>query len=128
MAERQSNDPFGNVSSIRDSGPVDHEMNQNIKLGDNQPNIDAKVNLEDTNNTQRTSDTDAWDSALGTLDEPVSETIMRDLNRISRKLKIVVNPFQLGVDQSDVDAEEKRKEIRNWDLWGPFIFCLILSV
>ena len=51
-------------------------MNQNIKLGDNQANIDAKVNLEDTNNTQRTSDTDAWDSALGTLDEPVSETIV----------------------------------------------------
>ena len=22
----------------------------------------------------------------------------------------------------------KRKEVRNWDLWGPFIFCLILSV
>ena len=75
MAERQSNDPLGNVSSIRDSAPVDHEMNQNIKLGDNQANIDAKVNLEDTN-TQRTSDTDAWDSALGTLDEPVSETIV----------------------------------------------------
>ena len=75
MAERQSNDPFGNVSSIRDSAPVDHEMNQNIKLGDNQANIDAKVSLEDTN-TQRTSDTDAWDSALGTLDEPVSETIV----------------------------------------------------
>ena len=34
MAERQSNDPFGNVSSIRDSAPAGHEMNQNIKLGE----------------------------------------------------------------------------------------------
>ena len=75
MAERQSNDPFGNMSSIRDSAPGGLEMNQNIKLGEGPSNIDAKVNLEETN-TQRTSDTDQWDSALGTLDEPVSETIV----------------------------------------------------
>ena len=21
----------------------------------------------------------------------------------------------------------KQREVRNWDLWGPFLFCLILS-
>ena len=45
--------------------------------------------------------------------------------RIYSKLKIVINPFELGVSDN---IEAKRKEVRNWDLWGPFIFCLILSV
>ena len=25
------------------------------------------------------------------------------------------------------NPEQKRREIRNWDLWGPFFFCLILA-
>ena len=58
---------------------------------------------------------------LNTLDEPVSETIKRDLMRIWEKLRIVINPM------SKVDTEEKRREIRNWDLWGPFFFCLMLA-
>ena len=33
-----------------------------------------------------------------------------------------MNPF------AKVDNEEKRQEIRNWDLWGPFIFCLMLAI
>ena len=41
--------------------------------------------------------------------------------RIWQKLRIVINPF------SKDDTEQKRKEIRNWDLWGPFFFCLILA-
>ena len=68
------------------------------------------------------------DESLSTLDEPVSETIKRDLMRIYNKLKIVVNPLGLGVAGSEDNIEEKRKEVRNWDLWGPFIFCLVLSV
>uniref|UniRef100_A0A7S3MUM9 Protein YIPF n=2 Tax=Strombidium inclinatum TaxID=197538 RepID=A0A7S3MUM9_9SPIT len=68
---------------------------------------------------------------LNTLEEPVSETIKRDLMQIYNKLMIVVNPLQIGVDKTQDTQEQldmKRKEIRNWDLWGPFIFCLILSV
>ena len=65
---------------------------------------------------------------FSTLDEPVSETIKRDLMRIYNKLKIVINPFQLGVQGGADNIEEKRREVRNWDLWGPFIFCLFLSV
>ena len=41
--------------------------------------------------------------------------------RIWSKLKIVINPI------AKVDTDEKRKEIRNWDLWGPFFFCLMLA-
>lgn len=24
-------------------------------------------------------------------------------------------------------VEEKKKELREWDLWGPFIICLVLG-
>ena len=73
----------------------------------------------------------------GTLDEPVSETIVsdilltmqkRDLMRIYNKLRIVINPFELGFSNQPDNIEEKRREVRNWDLWGPFFFCLLLSV
>ena len=46
----------------------------------------------------------------------------RDLTRVWEKLRIVMNPF------SKVDNEQKRREIRNWDLWGPFFFCLMLAM
>ena len=77
MADVQS-DPFNNLSSIRGSAPpVDHEMNQNIKLGADPGQVNPDANFEDT---QRTSDTDGLDSALGTLDEPVSETIVSNFD------------------------------------------------
>ena len=65
---------------------------------------------------------------LSTLEEPVMETIKRDLRNIWGKLKIVVNPMQMGVRGTPNNIEEKRQEVRNWDLWGPFLFTLLLSV
>lgn len=53
----------------------------------------------------------------GTLDEPVTETIMRDLKQIAHKIKHVLIPSESGAT----------KELRNWDLWGPLILCLILA-
>ena len=54
---------------------------------------------------------------LSTLDEPVLSTVLRDLKAIGRKMLIVAVPF-LGQD----------KELRDWDLWGPLLICLILAV
>ncbi|KAI8925237.1 hypothetical protein BC831DRAFT_461868 [Entophlyctis helioformis] len=53
-----------------------------------------------------------------TLDEPVSETIMRDLNNIWTKIKQVLNP----ASQADKNI------LRDWDWWGPLLLCLGLSV
>lgn len=57
---------------------------------------------------------------MTTLDEPVSETIYRDLKQIGSKLKIVLLPHseQDGVIQ----------KLRDWDLWGPLVVCLALSI
>ena len=52
------------------------------------------------------------------LNEPIMTSLMRDLNRIYAKLKIVALP---------VSSEAKNKELKQWDLWGPFIICLLLG-
>ncbi|ORY82679.1 prolyl oligopeptidase [Protomyces lactucae-debilis] len=50
-----------------------------------------------------------------TLDEPVSTTLLNDIKAIGTKLKFVLYPAG--------DADN-----RTWDLWGPLIFCLLLSL
>ncbi|CAG8484998.1 11335_t:CDS:2, partial [Paraglomus occultum] len=51
-----------------------------------------------------------------TLDEPVSETILRDLRNVALKLQQVLHP------------NAKRDVLRDWDLWGPLILCLSLAI
>jgi len=57
-----------------------------------------------------------------TLDEPVSETIARDGRRILTKLFHVLIPRTFSHKSKGVEA------LRDWDLWGPLIICLLLSV
>lgn len=59
-----------------------------------------------------------------TLDEPVMDTIKRDLRAIGVKLRYVVLPQQI----QDQNTENTMKELRNWDLWGPLLLCLTLSL
>eukprot|EP01138_Halocafeteria_seosinensis_P007726 gb/GECG01007894.1/.p1 GENE.gb/GECG01007894.1/~~gb/GECG01007894.1/.p1 ORF type:complete len:217 (+),score=19.92 gb/GECG01007894.1/:1-651(+) len=57
---------------------------------------------------------------LRTLDEPVTRTIMRDLKMIATKLRYVLMPRG--------GTEETLKSLRDWDLWGPLLLCLTLSI
>mmetsp|Transcript_40540 Transcript_40540/g.82876 ORF Transcript_40540/g.82876 Transcript_40540/m.82876 type:complete len:313 (+) Transcript_40540:29-967(+) len=52
-----------------------------------------------------------------TLDEPVMETVKRDLMMVWNKLKKVVMP-----------SADTKDELRNWDLWGPLLLCLLLAI
>mmetsp|Transcript_15681 Transcript_15681/g.37805 ORF Transcript_15681/g.37805 Transcript_15681/m.37805 type:complete len:206 (+) Transcript_15681:52-669(+) len=54
-----------------------------------------------------------------TLDEPIKDTILRDVRGIAAKLKYVVLPRA---------RVEKGAGLREWDLWGPLILCLMLSI
>lgn len=54
--------------------------------------------------------------AMSTIDEPVWQTIWRDIRAIGQKLVIVVVPF-LGPGQT----------LRDWDLWGPLLLCCTLA-
>ena len=48
-----------------------------------------------------------------TLDEPILETVTRDLKRIYKNLVMVVFPFK--------DRSQQSAALRNWDLWGPMV-------
>jgi len=59
--------------------------------------------------------TPPFDLRRETLDEPVWDTIKRDLTKVGVKLKHVLLPG------------DHIKELRNWDLWGPLLLCLLLA-
>jgi len=67
-------------------------------------------------------DQESGSMALGsvqtTLDEPVSETLMRDVRMVANKIGFVVYPR----------AGSMKELSRNWDLWGPLVLCLLLSI
>jgi len=52
---------------------------------------------------------------IGTLDESISLTLKRDLQAIGKKFFHVVIPKQ------------STSLLRDWDLWGPLILCIILA-
>ncbi|KAF8802460.1 Yip1-domain-containing protein [Phlegmacium glaucopus] len=57
-------------------------------------------------------------STTDTLDEPVTKTIARDLFSIYTKLVQVLYPRRTS----------GREVLRDWDLWGPLLLCLLLGI
>lgn len=53
------------------------------------------------------------------LNEPILTSLSRDLNKIYLKLKVVALP---------INTKAKNKELKQWDLWGPFVICLLLGI
>lgn len=66
------------------------------------------------------ADSDSSAAPLQTLDEPISSTVLRDLKRVATKLRHVIFPVR--------SQAEALGELRDWDLWGPLLLCLILSM
>ena len=84
--------------------------------------------------------------SAGTLDEPITATILRDLRRIYSNLVMVIAPIEFakyvdhGVDddlrgdESEVSsptarqAARRNQALKNWDLWGPMIFTIGLAI
>ncbi|KAL6760348.1 hypothetical protein V8C86DRAFT_2464015 [Haematococcus lacustris] len=55
-----------------------------------------------------------------TIDESVLKTIWRDVVTIGRNLRSVLIPINWQFNNRD-------QALRNWDLWGPLIFMLLLA-
>lgn len=53
--------------------------------------------------------------SYNTLDEPIKETILRDLKAVGIKFKHVIFPV------------EKKALLSDWDLWGPLILCTFMA-
>eukprot|EP00960_Hanusia_phi_P048035 758734-Hanusia_phi.AAC.1 len=85
---------------------------QSIEVAPQPPPFSAPVPLS--------SDSSHFHSGMledTTLDEPVLDTVKRDLGMVWTKLRKVMIP-----------SGDTRDELRNWDLWGPLFLCLILAI
>ncbi|KAL7381024.1 hypothetical protein ABVT39_027341 [Epinephelus coioides] len=56
------------------------------------------------------------DDEFSTLDEPVKETILRDLRAVGNKFIHVLYP------------KRSTALLRDWDLWGPLLLCVTLAL
>ncbi|KAK1787862.1 hypothetical protein P4O66_015943 [Electrophorus voltai] len=56
------------------------------------------------------------DDEVSTLDEPVKDTILRDLRAVGQKFVHVMYP------------KESSALLRDWDLWGPLLLCVSLAL
>lgn len=55
-----------------------------------------------------------------TLDEPIADTVLRDLRQVGSKLRVVLLPRE--------NQEGVLRQLMDWDLWGPLLVCLALSI
>ncbi|XP_018598729.1 protein YIPF6 [Scleropages formosus] len=58
----------------------------------------------------------AQDDEYSTLDEPVKDTILRDLKAVGKKFVHVMYP------------KKSSALLRDWDLWGPLLLCVTLAL
>ena len=112
--------------AYNNQGPLFQNMSlyQKEQLLSEQQTYNYTQNSPFSNNPQQNYPTDNEETTNkeiyvhNSLNEPILTSLMRDLNRVYAKLKIVALP---------VSSEAKHKELKQWDLWGPFIICLLLG-
>ena len=122
MSSQNKNDSFQISEIITDI--IDNNNNDN-----NEKNLLSKPKNQQASIEQLTERTTLKISSedikyknyenKNTLNEPITDTILRDLNSIYFKLKFVINPF--------INQNIKSKHIKQWDLWGPLLFTILLS-
>jgi len=73
-----------------------------------------------------------------TLDEPVRETILRDLRAVGAKLQVIMRPLDkapllsnyaaIATDELTENDRMVVQQLKDWDLWGPLVLCLALGI
>ncbi|KAL7286093.1 protein YIPF6 [Trichogramma pretiosum] len=53
---------------------------------------------------------------FSTLDEPIKDTVLRDVRAVGRKFYHVLYP------------KEKKSLLKEWDLWGPLVLCTFMAM
>jgi len=53
---------------------------------------------------------------FNTLDEPIRDTILRDVRAVGKKFYHVIYP------------KEKKSLLKEWDLWGPLVLCTFMAM
>ena len=102
----------------------EEELNKNIEINNSHDNRNIQINntnknTENIKDENKEEEYERETKEYSTLDEKISETILRDLKIILHKIKYVLLPQFI---------KDKNKEIRNWDLWGPLLICFSLCL
>ena len=134
--ESPNKDKIGASNLIQINDSIDQNVNDNNKIETpkKENNGETNNNNDDTNypisenvkkglfsqfDTQNIEINENITDSRMTLDEPVLKSLQRDLLLIYNKLKHVITPRLYS---------QKIEELYNWDLWGPLIFCFLLSI
>jgi hypothetical protein len=97
----------GDMQTSSKSSSTTNNNNKQAK----KPRQDAELNLN-----QMSPINSSDPSMISTLDEPVRETIMRDVKAVAYKFGHVFFPKQ------------STTLLKDWDLWGPLFLCVLLSI
>jgi protein YIPF6 len=84
------------------------------------PSASASASASGAPSTSASTSSEAPPLPFDTLDEPVLDTVMRDVRQVGTKLRYVLLPT--------LPPSDAVRELRNWDLWGPLLLCLALAV
>lgn len=112
---------FDNTSSeIKVESPFeDGKININTDSENKIQSINNNNQSKELKETNQNQD----DDVKNTLDEPVIDTLKRDLYKIYIKLRYVIIPkFNKCTD------EQTNTQLKDWDLYGPLLFTLLLCV
>ena len=74
-------------------------------------------------------------TAMSTLDESISKTFKRDVDRIASNVKNVLDAKRVFLGRNNNDSGDgeridaaRQQPLRDWDLYGPLIFVLLFGV
>ncbi|XP_005179878.1 protein YIPF6-like [Musca domestica] len=88
--------------------------------------MDSKLDMDDYSNASLEGDMSIPGSSktnnapigapdFNTLDEPIKETVLRDVRAVGVKFYHVLYP------------KEKSSLLKDWDLWGPLVLCTFMA-
>ncbi|EDW39632.1 GL15435 [Drosophila persimilis] len=77
------------------------------------PSLEGDMSIPGKRTTTTTSQNGVPD--YNTLDEPIKETVLRDIRAVGVKFYHVLYP------------KEKSSLLRDWDLWGPLVLCTFMA-
>ena len=70
-------------------------------------------------------------AGMSTLDESISKTFKRDVDRIASNVKNVLDAKRVFLgrnNNNDGEVDARQQPLRDWDLYGPLIFVLLFGV
>lgn len=70
-------------------------------------------------------------AGMSTLDESISKTFKRDVDRIASNVKNVLDAKRVFLgrnNNNDSEIDARQQPLRDWDLYGPLIFVLLFGV